>query len=109
MNSKDLAIGILSTTAVILLVGLVVVHSRPQPAYASGVGVVGGDYVMAVGRFDQRTELLYVIDATVNGMNVYGYDFKSGALAITDQVALDALRMRLQQAVPSGASRRGRR
>ena len=104
MDSRNLAIGVLSTTAVILLVGLIVVHSRPEPAYASGVGVQAGDYVMAVARSDNRSELLCVIDAAVNGMNVYGYDFKAGVLAVTDQIDLGALRNRLSQgaAPPTG-------
>ncbi|UCG16893.1 MAG: hypothetical protein JSV19_02430 [Phycisphaerales bacterium] len=107
MDSKNLTIGILSTTAVILLVGLIVIHSRPQPVYASGVGVQAGDYVMGVGRFDERTEMLYVIDSTVNGMNVYLYDFKSGVLGISDQVDLGMLRERVRQATP--IQRPGRR
>ena len=43
---------------------------------------------------------LYVIDSTVNGMNVYAYDFKSGALGISDQVDLGVLRERVRQATP---------
>jgi hypothetical protein len=110
-DGKNLAIGILSTTAVILLVGLVLIQSRPEPAFASGVGVEGGDYVMAVGRIDERTEALYVIDAPTNRMVVYVYDFKSGQLLPLDRVDLGELRRSVlgsgsQQ--PAAGQRRGR-
>jgi hypothetical protein len=110
-DSKNLAIGILSTTAVILLVGLILIESRPEPAFASGVGVEGGDYVMGVGRFDDRTEALYVIDAPTNRMVVYAYDFKSGQLLPMDRIDLGELRQTVlgsgsQQ--PTSGRRRGR-
>ena len=42
MDSKNFAIGILSTTAVILLAALVIIHTRPDPAFASGVTTTSG-------------------------------------------------------------------
>jgi hypothetical protein len=110
-DGKNLAIGILSTTAVILLVGLVLIQSRPEPAFASGVGVEGGDYVMAVGRIDDRTEALYLIDAPTNRMIAYVYDFKTRQLLPLDRIDLGQLRQTVlgggtQQ--PGTGQRRGR-
>ncbi len=80
MNSKDLAIGVLSTTAVILLVGILLVHSQPAPVYASGMGDSGGDYVLLSGALFDQEEILYVVDANQNRMLTYRYDVK------TDQI-----------------------
>jgi len=92
-NSKDFAIGILTTTAVILLVGIVVVQTRPDSAYAAGMTAAGGDYVLAVGRI-QRTpeELLYVIDSVEEKLVVYKCDGAKRQVQITDTVDLKRLR-----------------
>jgi len=74
MTSKDFAIGMLSTTAVILLTGLVIINTRPEPAYASGMSAQGGDYVFANGQFRDKEELVYVIDAGKELMLTYHYD-----------------------------------
>jgi hypothetical protein len=100
MNSKDLAIGVLSTTAVVLFVGLILLHGSSQPALAGVPGVQSGDYVLAVGAVDTRTQVLFVIDTAVNGMNVYGFDFKSGSFGITDKVDLGAMRAQMRGMTP---------
>ena len=74
MQSKDLAIGVLSTTAVILFVGLILLNAQPQPAYASGLGDRGGDYIAISGQMWAEEELLYVIDGSQDKMMVYRYD-----------------------------------
>ena len=88
MDSKTFAIGVLSITAVILLVGLVVVSALPQPAVASNVSSYGGDFTITVGRVTQDTELLYVVDNTTQRLLVYGIARKSGAVAILDKAEL---------------------
>ncbi|MCP4248761.1 MAG: hypothetical protein GY778_17090, partial [bacterium] len=73
-DSKNLAIGVLSTTAVILLVGLILLHSRPEPAYGFGMNAQGGDYLLTTGQMQPSQELLYVIDAALEKMLVYRFD-----------------------------------
>jgi hypothetical protein len=93
MNSKDLAIGILSTTAAILLVGLLVVHALPGPAYASGMGASGGDYVLTVGMdVTADQELLYLVDAPQEKMIVYRFDGGRGTIEIYQGIDLKPLR-----------------
>ena len=77
MNSKDLAIGVLSTTAVVLFVGMVLVRMQPQQAYASGMGDRGGDYIVVTGAMWAEEELLYVFNTAQNKMMVYKYDQQS--------------------------------
>ena len=74
MQSKDLAIGVLSTTAVILFVGLILLNAQPQPAYASGMGDRGGDYIAVSGAMWAQQELVYVFNTAENKMMVYRYD-----------------------------------
>jgi len=74
MDSKDLTIGVLSTTAVVLFVGLMLVQSTPAPVYASGMGDTGGDYIMLSGELFNQEELLYVIDTAQDKMLTYRFD-----------------------------------
>ncbi len=74
MDRNTYAIGILSVTAVVLLVGIAVVGSMPRPALATGQMDRGGDYIMVTNQFNTGTELVFVIDAAMNRMAAYGYD-----------------------------------
>jgi hypothetical protein len=83
MNSKDLGIGILSVTATILLVGLFVVNvTQPERAYAFGQSGASGDFLVTTGQFDAVTELLYVLDTSVEQMNVYGFSVPMGRIEL---------------------------
>ncbi|MGD2109970.1 MAG: hypothetical protein PVI86_11330 [Phycisphaerae bacterium] len=93
MNSKDLAIGILSTTAAILLVGLLVVNTLPAPVQASGMTVTGGAYTVAVGMdVSADQELVYVIDAPTEKLIVYRFDGGRGVIEIAQGIDLKQLR-----------------
>lgn len=81
MESKNLTIGVLSTTAMILLVGLLVIHTRPAPAFASGMTTTSGDFVMTVGSdASGDQELVYLLDVPVGRLIVYR--FNSGRQSI---------------------------
>ena len=82
MNSKDLTIGILSTTAVILFVGLVLVQSRPEPAYAFGMTARGGDYLVTTGQLQPSQEVLYILDAASEKLLVYRFDMSRKQITI---------------------------
>ncbi|HEY3244311.1 MAG TPA: hypothetical protein VGM03_13275 [Phycisphaerae bacterium] len=99
MSSKDFAIGVLSTTAVILLVGLILVHQMPAPAQASGMAGWSREYTYyaAVGRLQPNEEQLYVIDASAQLMNVYTYDINARAISLLQSVPLDKMR---ESAIP---------
>jgi hypothetical protein len=100
MNSKDLAIGILSVTATILLVGLILINVwGPGPAYGYAQNASGGDYVVTTSQYDAVTELLYVLDANVEQMNVYGFNVPMGRIEL-----LRSLDVRRRQ--PPGPERR---
>ena len=74
MDSRNFAIGVLSTTAVVLFVGLVLVQTQPEPAQAFGMNAQGGDYLLITGQLEPSEELLYVIDARSERMLIYRCD-----------------------------------
>ena len=93
MNSKDFAIGILSTTAVILLVGLVILNVRPEPAQASGMTATGQDYILTVGASGSADEeLVYILDAPAGKLIVYWFDGSRGRIEIAQGIDLGELR-----------------
>ncbi|HNQ21961.1 MAG TPA: hypothetical protein PKK06_02595 [Phycisphaerae bacterium] len=74
MDSRNITIGVLTITAVILLVGVLTLNVRPEPALAAGMAAQGGDYVLTVGRVTTNDELLYAIDSSANKLVVYRFD-----------------------------------
>ena len=93
MDSKNFAIGILSTTAVILLVGLFFLNTRPQAAWASGMTTGAGDYVLTVGLdASADEELVYVIDAPGQKLIVYRFDTGRQQIEIVQGIDLAELR-----------------
>ena len=101
MNSKNFAIGILSTTAAILLVGILIIHSRPAPVMASGVTESGGSYVLTVGTFTiNDEELLFVINAPAEKMITYRFNTGRGQIEIADKIDLRQMREASAPAAP---------
>ena len=92
-DSKNFAIGVLSTTAVILLVGLTIIHSRPTPVLASGMVASGGEYTLTVGNTNQIDEqYLYVVDGSAEKMLVYRFDSARGQIEIVQGLDLSDFR-----------------
>jgi len=83
MTAKDFAIGVLSITAVILFVGLVLINGgSPHAAYAYGQNGSGGDYLVTTCQVDDTTELLFILNAAVDRMNVYGFNVTTGRIEL---------------------------
>lgn len=93
MESKNFTIGVLSTTAVILLAALVVIHSRPDTAFASGMTTSGGDYVVTVGSpTNNDEELVYVVDSALGGLVIYRFDANSKSVEVVQRIDLTEMR-----------------
>lgn len=92
MDTRNFIIGILSVTATILFVGLVLVSTlTSSPALAFGQNDRGGDYVVATGQLDRAVELLYVLDAAVPSLAIYRFDPNRGGLILDDAQNLGRL------------------
>lgn len=75
MDTRNFTIGVLSTTAVILLVGLIVIQTRPGYAYASGMTATGGTYRMTVGSPTVGDEeLVYITDRKTKRLVIYRFN-----------------------------------
>lgn len=110
MDNKNFAIGVLSTTAVVLFVGLMVVQSRPVPAYAHGMTESAGNYVLTVASVAEHDyELLHIINNAKEKMNVYSFDARSHTIQMVDTIDLKQMRSLSAKAKPSQKKRGGRR
>jgi hypothetical protein len=89
-SGKNLAIAVLSITAVILFVGLIIVNVAPQTAQASNVSSYGGDFTITVGRVTRDQEILYVLDNVTQRLLAYGINRRNGAVIILDKADLGA-------------------
>jgi hypothetical protein len=88
-NAKNISIGVLTITAVILLVGIILVGSTAtKPAYAGNVSSYGGDFTVTIGRVTRDAELIYLVDNTTERLLVYGLNRKTGKSAILDKSEL---------------------
>ena len=108
MNSKDLTIGVLSTTAVVLFVGLILVQTQPSPVYASGMGDTGGDYMMLSGELFDQEEILYVIDTRQRRLLTYRFNMNTGLVERAGGEILDKY-FNVQQTAPPQNKGRARR
>lgn len=111
MDSKNFAIGVLSTTAVVLLVGVLIIHSQSSSALASGMTTEGGKYVMTVGSIEPAEELVFVINATAQKMIAYRFDVGQSRIMRGERVNLKRM---VDNAAKSGkkkgkGKKRGRR
>lgn len=93
MDQRNFAIGVLSTTAAIMLVGLVVVATRPASVSAAGMTATGGDFIMSVATTPQTDEeFLFVVDVPAQKMVVYRFDANKGVVDVIQAVDLSEFR-----------------
>ncbi len=111
MNSKDITIAVLSTTSVILLVGLLVVNVMPSPAYGAGMAAKAGKYVVTVGvGSTNNEEYVYITDTSSDRIGVYR--FVGNRIELSAGIDLAELKQNKNsksKTRPSGRSSRGRR
>ncbi|MGD8450702.1 MAG: hypothetical protein PVJ57_02690 [Phycisphaerae bacterium] len=74
IDARTFAIGVLSVTACIFFVGLLLVNSAP-PAQAIGMSDRSGDYVVCTQQLTTSNEGVIVLDAAAKRMIVYSYDY----------------------------------
>ena len=88
-DHRNHMIGILTITATILFVGVVLSTSGGRNnAMATGQIDRGGDYIMVAGQFTENQDLVYVTDAAAQRMNVYSYDSKTRQFTLWDSIDL---------------------
>lgn len=92
MNGKDFTIGVLSVTAVVLFVGLVILQVHTPPAaVAMGQSMSAGEYIITTAQLDQTAEVIYVLNTEANRMVAYGFNAVAGRIEPIQQLDVDAL------------------
>lgn len=97
LDGKTFAIGVLSITACILLVGFLVVTLNPQPALATGQLDRGGDYVILTQQISSSNEGVVLIDCAANRLLLYAFDYNNKRLEILDGLDLTRMQTRERQ------------
>lgn len=103
------AISTLSITAMVLLVGILVVTTVQDRAAAVGLNDRGGDYIVLTMQFNNGTENVVVTDAAAKWINVYGFDLSTRRVEIWTGLSLDSLQRRAQPQPPARPGRGNRR
>ncbi|MBI4578621.1 MAG: hypothetical protein HY718_02910 [Planctomycetes bacterium] len=105
MTTKDFAIGVLSVTTVILFAALLIIQNvAPQQALALGQNERSGDYIVSAAQLDDTAELLLVVEAAQQRMNVYGFNVAAGQIELVQQLDLAPLQ-RVGQPRPAAPRR----
>lgn len=80
LDGKALAIGVLSITACILFVGLLLITM--QPAYGIGQNDRGGDYIMLTQQLTNSQEGVVIIDAATRQLTLYALNGSNRQLQV---------------------------
>jgi hypothetical protein len=101
VDTKVFAIGVLTITACVLLVGFLMLAATP-PALASRMMDRGGDYILCTQSISNSREALVVIDAAARRVVLYAYNASRHEIEPLDRFALNesAARAYNPQAVP---------
>jgi hypothetical protein len=92
IDGQTFAIGVLSVTACVLLVGFVLVSITPRQAHAIGQIDRGGDYIMLTQQISNSQEAVVVVDAASRRLNLYALDANTRKLGVILQgLPLDRL------------------
>lgn len=81
-QSSHMTIGVLSITAVVMLVGIFVVTAINSRAMAIGETDRGGDYIIVTSQFDSNTEAIVITDAATQQVVIYGWDIGARRLGV---------------------------
>ncbi len=93
-DNQSYTIGVLSITAAVLLVGVILIPDRAgNSAMAFGQLDRGGDYIILTGQFNENSELIYITDAAARRLNVYSYDPTTRQIIVWDSVDMARLDM----------------
>lgn len=101
-DSRNISIGVLCVTAVILFVGLLLVQSRPDAAWADGMTVTSGEYTLVVGGVNARDEdYVYVLDSSAQKMIAYRFDAMKQQIELVTGVDIAKVREESAEKVPN--------
>lgn len=74
LDGKTFSIGILSITACVMFVGLLLAPGNTKPAYAEGQTTRSGDFHMTTFRVADSRESIVITDAAARKVLLYAWD-----------------------------------
>lgn len=92
LDTQTFTIGVLSVTACVLFVGLILAISQPKAAYAIGQSDRAGDYIMITQQLTTSQEGVVVVDGAADRLILYAFDFNNKRLEMLDGLELARLR-----------------
>ncbi|MBN1344787.1 MAG: hypothetical protein JXQ73_18990 [Phycisphaerae bacterium] len=98
MNQQNFVIGVLSVTATILLVGVILLGTAGQhEAQAMSQVDKGGDYILLTSLWRSNAELLWVLDGRSQILGLYYFEPRRARLELADTIDLAAGQQQQQQ------------
>jgi hypothetical protein len=92
LDARTFAIGVLSVTATVLFVGLLMLASTPRAAHGIGMVDRAGDYIVVTQQISNSLEGIVVLDAAAKRMNIYALDANTKRIGLIEQnIRLDQL------------------
>jgi len=108
MDRRDFAIGVLSTSAIILFVGVLIVGTQPQGAQAGAMTTTNGEYVLTVGPLTMdNEELVFVLNAPTEKMVAYRFDNSKRNIEVVQGIDLAEMRKAATTTQPPQKPQRG--
>lgn len=81
LSGKDFAIGLLSTTATILLVGVLMLNSQVEQVSAGPMTETAGEYVLTVATKTQNDEeVLFLVNVPKDKLIAYRFDVAKSSI-----------------------------
>lgn len=92
IDGRTFAIGVLSVTACVLFVGLLMLANRPPAALGIGQNDRAGDYIMLTQQVSNSNEAVIIIDAAAKRMCVYAVNVSNKRIELLQAgIPLDKL------------------
>jgi hypothetical protein len=88
VDNRSLTIGVLSITACVLFVGLILTLAQPKPAYGIGQIDRTGDYIMLTQQVTNSQELCVIIDSASRQMALYAYNSSNRQIQLLQNIQL---------------------
>lgn len=78
-NTQNITLMLLIVTTAVLTTLLVASWLHTEPAYA-GASAKDGDYIMAIGSYNEESDFLYVLDIANAKLNIYYADINTNSI-----------------------------
>jgi hypothetical protein len=79
-NTQNITLMLLIVTTAVLTTLLVASWLHTEPAYAAAGSAKDGDYIMAIGSYNEQSDFLYVLDIASAKLQIYYADINTNSI-----------------------------